>query len=208
MSGQDLASLAQGVAELRPWFADFRDGAPPEVVAVLERVDAALAELGDAVGKRLAEETQAAARTAEVMMTELVARVSSGRHRPQRKHGRLVAHMLGVFAVDPDAALTVADVAMAAYGVPLHQVTKAHRVAVLRAMRRLNQLDRRWQLRNGEGTQGQVIIYDCTRVLSHGLAVEKADWSNEYQYRRPSDGWRPRDEAELRARLAPGGRCH
>jgi hypothetical protein len=200
--------LLTGVAKSREWFGSLKDGAPPEVAAALERVDAALAELDGMVRKHLVEEKKAPvpldAAALEAAQAKLASGVSSANTALQGKHGRLVAHILDAFAADPDVALTVADVAMPAYGVPLRQVTKAHRVAVLRAMRRLNQLDRRWQLMNGEGAQGQVVLYDGSRVLSYGLARLKADYLRRYQYRERDTP----DEAALRARIAPGGEDH
>jgi hypothetical protein len=55
--------------------------------------------------------------------------VSSANHAPQRKHGRVVAHILDVFAAGPDAALTVADIAMPIYGVQLHPAASERRRA-------------------------------------------------------------------------------
>jgi len=134
--------------------------------------------------------------------------VSSASTSSQRKHGRLVAHILAAFAADPDAALTVADIAMPAYGVELRQVTKAQRVAVLRAMRRAVELEPRFGLMNGEGSQGQLVVHDRTRVMSYALARLKADWCHRYQWT-PAypDAWTDTEE-QLRARLAPGGREH
>src|SRR4051812_36486322 len=66
----------------------------------------------------------------------------------RKRHGRLVAGILATFAADPDAALTVADIAMPAYGVELREVTKKHRVAVLRAMRRVCELEQRFGFMN------------------------------------------------------------
>jgi hypothetical protein len=141
--------------------------------------------------------------------------VSSVNHRNAeeaacRRHGRLVAGILATFAVDPDAALTVADIAMLAYGVELPEVTKAHRVAVLRAMRRVCELEPRFGLVDGDGPLGQAIIYDRTRALSYGLARLKADYLYHYQWSRVprGEGSEPEGEAALRARLAPGGDHH
>jgi hypothetical protein len=121
----------------------------------------------------------------------------------------LVAGILATFAVDPDAALTVADIAMPAYGVELRQVTKAHRVAVLRAMRRVREIEPRFGLMDGQGPEGQTIVYDRTRVLSYGLARLKRDWLERYQWRTSRcRGDRPSKEAELRAQIAPGGDHH
>ena len=108
--------------------------------------------------------------------------VSSGSTSSQRKHGRLVEHILAAFAAEPDAALTVADVAMCAYGVELHQVAKKHRVAVLRAMRRASELEPRLALMDGDGAQGQTIVHDRTRPLSYGLARLKGDTFPAYQW--------------------------
>src|SRR3954453_13452704 len=83
--------------------------------------------------------------------------------------GRLVAGILATFAADPDAALTVADIAVPAYGVELRRVTKKHRVAVLRAMRGVGEVEPRFGLMNGGGPQGQMVIYDRVRALSYGL---------------------------------------
>ena len=93
--------------------------------------------------------------------------VSKRKHQPNdtddtagARRGRLVAGILAAFAADPDAALTVADIAMPAYGVGLDGVSKAHRVAVLRAMRRVRELEPRFGSLNGEGPEGQIIIYE------------------------------------------------
>jgi hypothetical protein len=114
----------------------------------------------------------------------------------------LVAGILAAFAADPDGAFTVADVAMRAYGVELRQVTKVHRVAVLRAMRRVREVEARFGLENGEGPQGQMVIFDRTRVLSYGLGMLKADGGSYYQW-----SWDRRTDTEekLRARLAEPG---
>jgi hypothetical protein len=127
----------------------------------------------------------------------------------QRKHyGRLVARILAVFGADPDAALTVADIAMPAYGVELGRVTKAHRVAVLRAMRRVVELEPRFGLMNGEGPQGQMVIYDRTWPLSYGLARLKADCLYHYQWEMPRWAEQGDSEEKLKAMLAPGGSNH
>ncbi len=136
------------------------------------------------------------------------ATVSSASTSSQRKHGRLVAHILAAFAADPDAALTVADIAMPAYGAELWQVTKAQRVAVLRAMRRAVELEPRFGLMNGEGSQGQLIAYDRTRVLSYALARLKANYYHQYQWATPVWSSPTDTEEQLKARLAPGGREH
>jgi hypothetical protein len=117
----------------------------------------------------------------------------------------LVAGILVMFAADPDGAFTVADVAMRAYGVGLRQVTKVHRVAVLRAMRRVCAVEPRFGLENGMGGEGQMVVFDGTRVLSRGLGVLKCR-SGYYQWRRCG----PRSTEEgLRARLAsPGDYFH
>jgi hypothetical protein len=120
-----------------------------------------------------------------------------------------VAGILAWFEADPDIALSVADIAIRAYGVELSQVKKAHRVAVLRAMRRACDLEQRFGLLDGEGPQGQTIIFDRVRVLSYGLARLKADHVYHYQWSRvPKEDDGPEDEASLRARLAPGGGHH
>lgn len=118
-----------------------------------------------------------------------------------QRHGRLVQSVFDAFAADPDNAYTTADLAMRAYGVELDGVTRAHRVAMQRAMKRACEIERRLRCENGDGPEGQLIIFDCTSVPSYAMFRLKTDWLYHYQWTRGGYCW-PYSEKQLREKLA------
>ena len=127
--------------------------------------------------------------------------VSSRSAPAQRKHKTIVQFILDWFGRDSTAALTTADIAMPWYRISQCEIRKKHRVAVIRAMKTVNAKNPQLRIYNGEGPEGQLIIFDSHNITSYALAMLKDDSFSQYQWSRY--GWwiKPKKERELRNRL-------
>lgn len=126
--------------------------------------------------------------------------VSSTASASQRKHRTIVQFVLDRFERDSTAALTTADIAMPWYQVSQFENQKKHRVAVIRAMKTVNAKNSQLRIYNGEGPEGQLIIFDSHNVSSYALARLKDDCFSQYQWSRFAWGNRKK-ERELRNSL-------
>jgi hypothetical protein len=116
-----------------------------------------------------------------------------------RGPGRIQRAISAAFAAEPDNALTTAELCERAYGTGA--VDKKHRIAVVRAAKKIAGLDHVECHTLGR----QLVFYDPLRVLSYAMARLKADSINDYGTRDPRDtdyGYEGKTEAELRAMLA------
>ena len=133
-----------------------------------------------------------------------------------RGPGRVERAILSLMRADPDGAWTTEDLAEAAYP-DAGAIEKRHRVAVLRAARRVVGGDPDWALGRGDTPGHPVILYDRSSALGVALADLKGDPLEGHRRRGPFAD-RQTDEADLRATLAPcaekhhlvepGGPCH
>lgn len=117
-----------------------------------------------------------------------------------RKRGKVVQFILDKFEDDPRGAWSVSELAQGHYSVSTAAVTKAHRVAVLRAMARVCELEPRYKtLRRETLTK---VIYDGTDLFSTCMGVIKG--THNYRDDR-SDKTKMKDFGKDRK---PGGRIY
>lgn len=117
--------------------------------------------------------------------------------------GKVACALEAIFANEPDNAFTIEDLCDRVYQ-GVDQIEKKHRVAVLRAVHVLAKRDVNLDYARSEHLGRTVIFYRGDRVLSYAMARLKADFLNQYR----SVGSRHSQidtEADLRARLQPGG---
>ena len=127
--------------------------------------------------------------------------VSSRPASAQRKQKTIVQFIRDWFDRDSTAALTTADIAMPWYRISQSEIQKKHRVAVIRAMKTVTAKNPQLRIFNGEGPEGQLIIFDSHNVTSYALARLKDECWSQYQWSRY--GWwvTPKKERELRNSL-------
>jgi hypothetical protein len=116
-----------------------------------------------------------------------------------RGPGRIQRAIEAAFKADPDNALTTMELCERVYGT--EHVGKKHRVAVVRAAKRIPSLDY-WI---GDNLGGQLVFFVRFNIKSYGMARLKGDHFENYRNedkRRCGWPWRePSTEAELRAKL-------
>lgn len=123
-----------------------------------------------------------------------------------RGPGRIERAILACLEADPDNAFTTRELVRRVYGA---DDAKRHRVAILRAGRRLTERHWWFDYLRGDGLGGELVFFDWRRVKSYGMARLKADLVNKYASRDPRTPphW-IETEADLRATMEPGGKHH
>lgn len=113
--------------------------------------------------------------------------------------GRISRAISAAFETEPDNAFTTTEVCERAYADCKEEwVEKKHRIAVVRAAKKIPRLD--YFVSDTLG--GQLVFFDPCNLMSYAMARLKAD--NLYTYRNndPRRRWRQDTEADLRAILA------
>ena len=121
-----------------------------------------------------------------------------------RGRGKIERAIEAAFAAEPDNAFSTEELCNRVYR-GLNQVEKKHRVAVIRAGKRLVGRDPRFACLQTQGLGGQLVFFDPYNVMSYAMARLKSErpyFSNDKRRERQED------EAVLRKRLAPGGKEH
>jgi hypothetical protein len=121
--------------------------------------------------------------------------------------GRIERAIAAILDAEPDNAFTTEDLCKRIYKV--EEVEKRHRVAVLRAA--ANVMKRRDVMRIWKSdTLGETKVYfDITNVMSYAMAAMKADFLFHYSNHNPNVWYTEGEtEAELRAKVLPGGEWH
>jgi hypothetical protein len=116
--------------------------------------------------------------------------------------GRVEQIIEAVFAAEPDNAFTIEDLCDRVY--PGELIEKKHRVSVLRAAKRVAKRRGEIDTITGEGLGGTLIFFDQYCVLSYAMARLK---SSSYRTNDKRGSLRE-NEADLRAKIAPGGSDH
>jgi hypothetical protein len=125
--------------------------------------------------------------------------------------GRLERAIAAIFTAEPEVALTTEEMCLRVYGEP---VEKKHRVAIVRATRKVMARNPDICCHEGGNLGGQLVFFRGDVVMSRGLARLKADNLSEYRNNDPryaqyrGSGFRPPEESELLAQLHEGGRYH
>jgi hypothetical protein len=128
-----------------------------------------------------------------------------------RGPGRIERAIEAVLDTEPDNAFTIEDLCRRIYH-PVDEyprVSKAQRVAVLRAARKvMERRDTMWSF-TGQDVGGRMVYYTANNVMSYAMGRLKADGLEHYESNdlRIGERWRT-TEAGLRARLAEGGDHH
>jgi hypothetical protein len=122
--------------------------------------------------------------------------------------GRVERAIIAAFKAEPDRAFTTEELALAVYA-GLNRAEKKHRVAVLRAMRRLRSGHPEMGEFRSETLGGQAVYFNRTSVTSYAMARAKADrlWGYATADARRLNCWK-RSESALHSELAEGGRYH
>ncbi len=122
--------------------------------------------------------------------------------------GRVERAIEAAFEAEPDRAFTTEELVFQVYP-GLNRCEKKHRVALLRAMKRIHDRHPEIGEMRSESLGGQAVYFTITRVTSYAMARAKADSLWGYasaDVRRPAH-WQ-RSEAGLLAELEEGGRYH
>jgi hypothetical protein len=131
--------------------------------------------------------------------------------------GRIQLAISAVFAAEPDNAFTTTELCERIYHVvpqfspddecdwiendDRDWVEKKHRIAVVRAAKKIARLD--WFA--SETLGGQLVFFDPLNVMSYAMARLKGDNFGGYHNNDRRRRWRQETEAQLRARLVEGG---
>src|SRR5260370_32165026 len=134
--------------------------------------------------------------------------------------GRIQLAISAVFAAEPDNAFTTTELCERIYHVvpqfsldddcdwiendDRDWVEKKHRIAVVRAAKKIARLD--WFASDTLG--GQLVFFDPLNVMSYAMARLKGDNFGGYRKNHRPPRWRQETEAQLRARLVEGGDHH
>lgn len=125
-----------------------------------------------------------------------------------RGPGKIEKAVEAAFRENPDHAYTVEDLADHVF-FGINRIEKKHRVSLIRATKKVcSRLDWSWFISGGKG--GTLVFFNPYSVMSYGMgSIKAADISNHYRSKDPRipDHWRT-DEADVLARLQPGGRDH
>jgi hypothetical protein len=113
--------------------------------------------------------------------------------------GRVQRIIAAAFAAEPDNAFTTTELCERVYpdeNDPWFE--KKHRIAVVRAAKKLPQLDHL----ESEMLGSQLVFFDRGNVMSYAMARLKADSLNNYRNEDSRNYGQPRTEADLRKMLA------
>src|SRR6266404_4329265 len=119
-----------------------------------------------------------------------------------RGPGRVEQIIEAVFETEPDNAFTIEDLCDRVY--PGEPIEKKHRVSVIRAAKQVANRRGEIDTMTAEGRGGTLIFFDQYCVLSYAMARLK---SLSYRTNDKRESLRE-DEADLRAKIAPGGSDH
>jgi hypothetical protein len=119
--------------------------------------------------------------------------------------GRLERAIATIFTGEPEAALTTEELCARIYGEP---VEKKHRVAIVRAARKVMARNADICFDQGENLGGQLVFYRGDVVMSRGLARLKSDRYFAYRNNDPRYVTCVDEESELLAEFHEGGRHH
>lgn len=122
--------------------------------------------------------------------------------------GRVESAIEAAFEAEPDRAFTTEELVLQVYP-GLNRAEKKHRVAVLRAMKRIHSRHPEIGEMRSESLGGQAVYFTITSVISYAMARAKADslWGYaSVDVRRPAH-WK-RSEAGLLVELEEGGRYY
>ena len=124
-----------------------------------------------------------------------------------RGPGKIERAIEAVFAAEPDDAFTTADLCGRVYP-GLNRVEKKHRVAVIRAAKKVSGRAG-WDCYRTEALGGTLVFYNPFDVMSNAIGRTKADMFTNYRNndRRIVDHWRTTTEG-IRGTFEPGGKNH
>ncbi len=124
-----------------------------------------------------------------------------------RGPGKIERAIEAVFAAEPDDAFTTADLCDRVYP-SLNRVEKKHRVAVIRAAKKVFGRTG-WDCYRTEALGGTLVFYNPFDVMSYAIGRTKADMFTNYRNndRRIVDHWRTTAEG-IRGTFEPGGEEH
>lgn len=126
-----------------------------------------------------------------------------------RGPGRIERAIASAFAAEPDNAFTIGDLCIRVYpeiarGFALPE--KKHRVAVLRAAKKVAAQHPNGELWESETRGGELTFFHRYNVMSYAMArLKSGRFGSRYHGPRPPHY---DDETRLRKRLAPGGDFH
>lgn len=124
-----------------------------------------------------------------------------------RGPGHIQRAIEAVFAAEPDNAFTTEDLCDRIYH-GNNRVERKHRVAVLRAAKNVCTRSDSWQCWRGEKLGNPVVFLNPYNVMSYAMARSKSEDHYRSNDTRLPDHWRSKNEADIRADLAEGGRHH
>jgi hypothetical protein len=125
-----------------------------------------------------------------------------------RGPGRIERAIEAAFAAEPDNAFNTLDLCEHAYP-GVNRIDKKHRVAVLRALKRIMARRPDLETMQGDALGREIVVYHRYKVMSYAMGRLKSDNLRAYRsndFRKP-EHWIT-DEAELRASLSEGGKNH
>ena len=123
-----------------------------------------------------------------------------------RGPGKIERAIEAVFAAEPDDAFTTADLCDRVYP-GLNMVEKKHRVAVIRAAKKVFGRTG-WDCYRTEALGGTLVFYNPFDVMSNAIGRTKADMLINYRNNdKRIDHWRTTAEG-IRGTFEPGGKEH